>query len=164
MTAYAFMPSVTAPFQFQPTLDGAQYVASIRWNMAWQRWYLFVDQVNGVNVCTLGLSGSPVGAKIAGAIFDEASLTASITTATPHGYGIGKTIELSVRGMQPEAWNGSLLCFVTGPDSISYSLANNPGAATQLGTVSFDINLVAGYFQESSLVWRPGAAQIEVYP
>lgn len=164
MTAYPFIPSVTAPFQFQPTLDGTQYVATVRWNIASQRWYLFVDQVSGANVLTLGMTGSPIGVAVSSADFDEAALVVDLITAFPHGYAIGATINLSVRGMAPDGWNGSFQCFITGPNGISYSLATNPGAATMLGAVTYDINLAAGYFQDSSLVWRPGAAQIEVTP
>lgn len=59
MTTYVFAPTPTAPYQFQPTLDGAQYTANVTWNVFGQRWYLNVYQLDGTLVCAVALVGSP---------------------------------------------------------------------------------------------------------
>lgn len=89
MTTYAFQPTPVAPFQFQPTLDGAVYTAIITWNVYGRRWYLNLYTLTGTLVVCLALIASPAG---------------------------------------------------------------------------FDINLVAGYFSTSSLVYREGQQQFEVTP
>jgi hypothetical protein len=53
---------------------------------------------------------------------------------------------------------------VTGANSFSYALAQDPGVATALGLASYDVNLAWGYFQQSSLVFRTATQQFEVSP
>ena len=59
MTAFNFTPTATAPYQFQPTLDGALYTARILWNIFGQRWYLNLFANNGNRVLTIPVVASP---------------------------------------------------------------------------------------------------------
>lgn len=56
-----FVPSTSAPFQFQPTLDGATYTAIVTWNLFGQRFYFNLTTLQGVLVVSLPLIGSPLG-------------------------------------------------------------------------------------------------------
>lgn len=56
---YDFQPSTSAPFQFQPTLDGQQYTAVVTWNLFGQRFYLNLYRLDGTRVLTLALVGAP---------------------------------------------------------------------------------------------------------
>lgn len=58
---YAFAPSPVAPFQFQPTLDGAAYTCIVSWNVYGQRYYLAVYSLQGVRVLTVAMVASPLG-------------------------------------------------------------------------------------------------------
>lgn len=60
MTIVPFQPSLLAPFQFQPTLDGLLYTAIITWNVAGQRYYISVYTLQGELVLSLAMVGSPV--------------------------------------------------------------------------------------------------------
>ena len=53
-----FVPSASAPFQFQPTLDGAVYTAIVTWNLYGQRYYVNLYTLDGVRVLTIPLIGS----------------------------------------------------------------------------------------------------------
>ena len=55
-----FTPSTTAPFQFQPVLDGQPYTAVITWNLFGQRWYITVSTVSGTLVVCQAMVGSPL--------------------------------------------------------------------------------------------------------
>jgi len=55
-----FQPGQTnPPFQFQATLDGIQYTATVRWGLMGQRWYLSLFTLDGVRVFTLPMVSSP---------------------------------------------------------------------------------------------------------
>lgn len=55
----AFQPTQQAPFQFNPTLDGASYLVLVTWNLYGQRWYVTVYTLGGVRVLTIPMVGSP---------------------------------------------------------------------------------------------------------
>ena len=64
MTVIPFLPSATQPFEFQPTLDGIQYTAFVKWNVFGRRYYLELYQLDGARVLTTALIGSPNDADI----------------------------------------------------------------------------------------------------
>lgn len=74
MTTYLFAPSPTAPFQFQPTLDGEVYHVVVTWNLFGQRYYVNVMTTSGALVLCLPMIGSPPDYDI--------SLTAGYFTST----------------------------------------------------------------------------------
>lgn len=53
-----FVPSASAPFQFQATLDGSIYTVIVTWNLYGQRYYINIFTLDGVRVLTLPLIGS----------------------------------------------------------------------------------------------------------
>ncbi len=58
MTTYAFTPSSTVAFNFQPTLDGSTYNCAIQWNLFGQRWYVLCSDLAGNPVFCLPLVSS----------------------------------------------------------------------------------------------------------
>jgi len=57
-------------------------------------------------------------------------------TATASGslnFTVGDTLELTVSGVTPAAYNGTFLCNVTGARTFTYVLASNPGVASIFG-------------------------------
>jgi hypothetical protein len=60
MTTFTdFTPSASAPFQFQPTFDGATYTVIVTWGLFGQRYYVNCYTVPGALVYSLPLIGSP---------------------------------------------------------------------------------------------------------
>lgn len=156
-------PAVGAPvFEFQPTLDGQPYTASVPWLLFGQRWYLSLQALNGTLIFNRSLIGSPSGVALQSAAWQNGYVNA--TTANPHGYAVGQSIDLTISGCVPAALNGTFPCLVTGPTGFSFALAQDPGTVTTLGLASFNINLAWGYFQSSSLVFRTATQQFEVTP
>jgi hypothetical protein len=60
---------------------------------------------------------------------------ATVTTATPHNLG-GNQTGVSISGVTPSGYNGSVTATVTGSNTFTYSVSSNPGAYTSGGTVS----------------------------
>lgn len=161
-TFYDFAPSSSGPFRFSPTLDGVPYNVVVTWNVFGQRYYINVYTTGGDLVASLPIIGSPSGVALSELTW--ASGTALAMTGAPHGYKIGASIYLTVSGAAPDAFNGVVEALITGPNTFSYPLAGDPGNATVLGAVSYDINLVGGYFSESTMIFRDGSNQFEVSP
>jgi hypothetical protein len=160
-TFFNFTPAVTSAFQFQPTLDGQVYTATIVWSLFGQRYYLKLTDLSGNLIVYEALAGSDTGVNISTLTWSQGQVT--LTTAAPHGYDIGSVIDLTVSGCAPDGYNGTFLCQITGPNTLTYALAANPGVATGFGALTYDISLVSGYFT-STLVFRQPNMQFEVSP
>lgn len=161
-TYFQYVPNNTAPYEFQPTLDGQAYIATVTWSFFGVRYYVNLYQADGTLVFSLPLVGSPIGTAIQSLTWENGYVRAK--TIEPHGLLMLATINLSVSNCAPAAYNGEVRGFVTKEDEVMYPLATNPGKATMLGRVDHNVNLAAGYFTESTLVYREPSQQFEVTP
>lgn len=66
-----FLPTPTAPFQFQAVLDGEAFTVVVTWNLFGQRWFANIYTVDSVLLLSIGMVGSPLDRDI--------SLTANYT-------------------------------------------------------------------------------------
>lgn len=167
-TTFQFSPSQQAPFQFQPTLDGATYNAIVTWNLFGQRYYVSLYTLDGTLVFNLPLIGSEGAVNLASLSWKLGVATATLDTATPgintRRYKTGSLVNLTVSGVLPDAYNGSVQASVQSGNSFSYPMpGSDPGSAVQLGVFSYDISLTAGYF-DSTLVFRKFNNVFEVNP
>lgn len=167
-TFFPFTPSPAAPFQFQPTLDGAVYNASVPWLFFGSRYYLSLSSVSGTTIWYGAVVGSPTG--VALSALSWANGIVSARTALPHGYKVAATVLLAIDGSTPAAYDGTFPCLITGPTTFSYALASDPGPGTVLGTAQYDVNLIGGVPNAngvpfaSTLVFRQSSQQFEVSP
>lgn len=159
-TVIDFIQSSLAPFEFQPTLDGQVYAARVKWNLFGKRYYLELTGLDGVIIVNEALIGSPVGFRIEELAWDFGRVT--VTTTVPHKYRPGDTLELTISGCAPDAYNGVLEVLITGADTFTYPLSSNPGNASALGRIDYNINLVGGFFVDSALVFREPSQQFEI--
>lgn len=160
MTVFSFAPSQESPFTFEPTLDGNVYSGVVTWILFGQRYYLNLYALDGTLVTCCALVASPGGLNVLSA--NWANGTVMLATTVPHGYRVGDLIRLRISGMTPAGYDGAFSCAITGPSGLSYPMAIDPGAATGFGSVSYDVDLVSGYFTTSTLVFRN--KQFEVNP
>lgn len=161
-----FAPSGTAspPFQFDATLDGQQYLVTTTWNLFGRRWYINVFAADGTLIATKALIASQTGLSIQSLTWDIVRQVVTVTTANPHGFKVGRTVELTIAGCVPIAYNGIFDCLATGPNSFTYPMASDPGAATVFGAATYSVNMVGGYFATSSIVFREASSQFEIAP
>lgn len=170
-TYFAFAPGPTAPFSFQPVLDGQTYNATIIWNLFSQRWYLNLFNLTGSRIFSLPVLGSSAAKSLANLSWQAGTVTA--TTEAPHSYPIGTIIALTISQAMPSGYNGTFDCFVADPSTFKYTLASDPdpattgsqgiNTATAAGQFSYDVSLTRGYF-DSSLVYRAQSGNFEVNP
>ncbi|MES2048849.1 MAG: hypothetical protein V4447_10640 [Pseudomonadota bacterium] len=59
-----FAPTGAANFQFQVTLDGAEYVVVVNWNLFGQRYYINIYDTAQTLIVCLPLIGSPLSFNI----------------------------------------------------------------------------------------------------
>lgn len=159
---YPFAPSVNVKFQFQAVLDGQTYNIQVPWNTFGQGWYIYVYDLSNNLIVTRRVVGSPVGVNIESVSWSHGFVT--LVTSIPHRYIVGGTVSVLVSGCSPDTYNGQVLAFVTDRYTLSYPLASDPGDSTAVGVVNYNINMVAGYFATSTLVYRQANTQFEVSP
>lgn len=159
-TYYPVTSSQAAAFSFQPTLDGNQYQVTVTWNLYGQRSYVNVTQLDGTPVVTLPVLESP--SALALASLSWANGTVTTVTQQPHGYRIGSTVAVTIKNCAPSTYNGAVLAYVIDNETLTYPLTGNPGMVTALGAVDWFVNMVDGYFEISTLVFRN--SQFEVDP
>lgn len=160
-TRVNFAPTQTQVFQFQATLDGAQYNVSLPWLLFGNRYYVVITAPDQTVVVNRSLIGSAAGAQIASLSWQRGRALA--TTLLPHGYKLARIVTLTISDVVPDAYNGMVQALITGPRSFSYALAADPGPATVFGAASYDVSLTAGYFA-STMVYRAPTRQFEISP
>lgn len=175
MTTYVdFQPSSTAspPFQFQATLDGAQYSIAVTGNIFGQRYYVTVYDLSGSRICSVPMVGS--GAKIQG-VLSWADGTATAALTGPHNVPVGAVanVEISDTGL---GYDGAWRALAVDEETFSFQLADDPGQYGVTGNASQDVNLIGNTpksfdssgnptaWFSSSLVYRAGTEQFEVSP
>lgn len=62
--------------------------------------------------------------------------TVTVTTTTPHGWGVGDVIPIVIVGATPAAYNGSFSGTVVDANTVTYPLVSDPGAETVPGTIA----------------------------
>jgi hypothetical protein len=159
------VPVSFSPLQapsFTITLDGTEYTVTLTWNLYGQRYYINVSDLSNNLILSLPLIGSPDGIVIESLTWASGLVT--VTTSLPHGYRPGTTVRLTLGNVTPDAYNGVFDMLVTGASTLTFPLMSNPGVATAPGILFTNIDLAAGYFETSTLVWRPSSSQLEVNP
>lgn len=161
MTTFPFTPSnISAPV-FQPTLDGSVYSCDVRWNLFGNRYYVNCYDSSGGRVFTVPLIETGPSVPVDNMVWDGVSRSLLLTTSSPHGYKIGGTLELTVEGASPVAFNGTRKMLVTGDRTLTFPCLSSPGPLVAPGRLSHLISLCKGYF-DSTMVYRNG--QFEVTP
>ena len=163
MTTFVdFTPSRVAAFQFQAQLDGANYNVVVTWSLFGRRYYINVYALDGTLVLSTPMVGSPAGVQLERLSWAHGQATA--VASVPHSFAVDSLVQVTVSGCSPDGYNGSVLAQVVDDMTLTYPVASDPGQATALGSVVYNVNLVAGYFDGSSLVYRAPSNQFEISP
>lgn len=163
-TIYPFLPSTNSAFSFQPTLDGQTYTIVVMWNVFGQRYYVQCYTLVGALVFSLPLIGSSNGITLQNLSWDYNTSTVTATTSVPHNFDVGDPIDITIVNCSPDAYNGQFTATVTGTNTFTYPMSSYPGSPVSIGSVEYNINIAAGYFTSSTLVYRSANQQFEVSP
>lgn len=163
MTTFVpFQPQPDAPFQFQLTLDGQLYTATVPWLLFGQRWYMSLTDQGGNLIFYKALISSQ-SLQLLSSISWDATGTATALADSPLQYPVGAMADLTVYNAQPAGYNGAYRCTIINQTTFTYPLSANPGMATVPGAFAKDVSMTAGYF-DSTLVYRPTTGNFEVSP
>ena len=160
ITYIPFIPSLLQAPSFQVTLDGNIYNVTVTWNLAAQRYYINITQLDGTLVLCRALIGSPVGVEMESAVWKNGTVT--VKTQAPHTLQINATLNLTIEGVTPDGYNGQVSAFIIDQNTFTYLLSADPGKMTVTGSVSQNLDLIEGYFTTSTLVFRTANSQFEV--
>jgi hypothetical protein len=161
-TYYQFQQSENQAFNFQPTLDGTVYTIIVAWSLFGQRYYIQCYTNSNVLVFNLPLIGSQDGIHIQSA--DWSNGTVTMLCDIPHNFAVGSLVDATLRGFAPDDYNGNKQIFITSPTTFTFPLSGDPGSPSSFGYVYYDINISAGYFTNSTLVYRQSNQTFEVNP
>lgn len=140
-TTVQFTPSVTSAFAFQPVIAGVQYNATVTWNLYAQRYYLNLTDTSGNLVLCTAIVGS--GPRL-GATLTWANSGGGVTTATlasPHNIPVGQVANVRI-SQTGTSFDGNWQVLATGPNTVTYALANPNENQPLAGQLSFPVNLV----------------------
>jgi hypothetical protein len=155
MTTYIqFLPSNVVAPRFTTTFDDDQYTVIVTWNLASQRYFLNIYGSNNNWICTVPLIGTSPGVDIINLNPNVNNNTMEVTVASPYWRPLGQIIKMTIENCQPDDINGSYDCLIIGRNVFTIPMPASMGQVTVLGSASRLINMIEGYFQTSSLVFR----------
>jgi len=164
MTTYIqFVPQPAQAFVFSATLDGIGVTCQVPWNLFGNRWYLSMLDLNGISIAYRALAASPDPLPIKFISWEQDD-GVFVETIEPHMFEFMSTCNLTLAGVVPDVLNGVWSSFITGPNTFNFKLMTDPGPISSFGQVSNDINLAAGYFSNSTLVFRQSTQMFEITP
>jgi hypothetical protein len=155
-----FVPSSIMAPSFQALLDGANYNVVLTWNMSAKRYYVNVYDHTGTWIVTTPLVTSPTGEAVNAMTYDTARGAMNVTKATGWWHKPGTMVDYMLMGFDPPSLNGLQRCLTIDTLTFSFPLAQDPGTVVTLGSVNRILNMVAGVFTQSTLIYRNGCFEV----
>jgi hypothetical protein len=162
MTTYVpFHPSNMSAPRLTVQLDYQATTVIVTWNVASQRYFLNLYTLDGVWICTVPLIETSQGKAVLGMTYDSNQGVLIGTMDTPTYRPPGQVVNYTLEGFSPPSINGYRECLTLVDQRFSFP-SPDPGVITVMGHASRYHNMVAGYFQYSTLIYRQG--QFETNP
>jgi hypothetical protein len=170
-TVVPFLPSNLYQPKFLVELDSQDYEIRITWNISAQRYYINVYGLDGTWIITVPLLATPPARRIASAAYDSFRKVVTMKMVDPTLWPIplspaglntppGMMVDYTMHDFTPDTYNGKFRCMKIDGVSFSFSMDTDPGPIVILGSVSRMINMVAGVFDISTLVYRNGMFEV----
>ena len=160
-TYYPFVPSNVRAPSFAPTFDGQNYTITILWNVSAQRYYVKCTSFNNNLIFMVPLVDTLIGMEIKSLVWDENNKVVIATLVAQHNFPVGEIVNVSIIQAVPNTYNGNGMALITGVNTFTYPMAQNPGAMYQAGVAQYLISMAKSYFR-STLIFRN--RQFEVSP
>ena len=170
-TIIPFIPSNIILPTFTATLDGDDYTVKVTWNVSAQRFYLNLYAQDGTWVTTVPLIQSPPARQVLSAVWDILQGILTIVMVDPSLWPIplstegtatkpGTVSNFTLENFVPNNYNGTFKSLILNPTTFTIPMTTDPGQATILGSVSRYLNMMAGIFNTSTLIYRSGAFEV----
>jgi hypothetical protein len=171
-TVVPFIPSNINPYEFAATLDGNDYKIIVTWNVSAQRFYINVNDSNGAWITTVPLITTPPARRLASVVFNPFQLVLEVTMVDPTTWPIplppdalatapGTIVDYTLEGFTPTTYNGLYRGMHINPIKFTVPMSTDPGPVNIMGFLSRRLNMVAGVFKTSTLVYRNGAFEVD---
>jgi hypothetical protein len=170
-TVVPFLPSNIKTYEFLVKLDGLDCKITTTWNVSAQRFYINVYQVDGSWIVTVPVISSPPSRSIQSVKFNPFQLVLEVVMVPPELWPIplspgglattpGTIMDYTLEGFSPNTYNGIFRGTHINGNLFTVPMANDPGSLTVTGFVSRKLNMIAGVFQTSTLIYRNNAFEI----
>lgn len=171
-TITSFVPSNIRPFRFNATFDREQYEVIITWNISAQRYYINVYGLDGTWVVTVPLIQTPPARAINSVSYDPFMNQVVVKLVDPTLWPVplspgglatrpGTMIDYTLENFTPDTYNGTFRGMHVNEVTFFYPMETDPGPVLITGSVSRKLNMVAGVFQTSSLIYRNSAFEVD---
>jgi hypothetical protein len=156
ITYYPFKPSQVAAPRFQAVIDGVLTTVVVTWNVAAQRYYINVYTSTGALVVARAVVETARARPLNVFYYDNTQRAMIGILANPVWRPVGQIVNYTFEGFQPESLNHAQLVIRYGYHTgmFAYRINTNPGEVTVLGSVSRYANMLEGYANQTSLIFR----------
>ena len=171
-TLVPFVPSNMSAPSFAAILDGATYNVVLTWNISAKRYYVNIYDNAGTWIVTTPLVTTPTGEAIASVSYDTAIGVITATKVAGLWKKPGTMVDYTLSGFDPASLNGLRRCLTVRPPAIqedgsgvryeafTFPFPSDPGTVAILGSANRLMNMVAGVFKQSTLVYRNGSFEV----
>lgn len=155
-----FQPSAVAAPTFYVTMDGV-YSLTVKWNVSAQRYYYDLYDPAATWLVSQPLIELQPSVKIFSWTYLPDRKAMLFTGEDPKARSLGQMIDGTIEGVDPPVLNGPRRYMALSAAERIFPLAQDPGQISQLGSVNHYVNLVGGYVQGWTVVFRNN--QFEVF-
>jgi hypothetical protein len=142
-------------------LDYQDITMMVTWNVAAQRYFINLYTLDGVWVCTVPLVETSNGQQVLAMTYDPDQGVLIGKMTAPMRRPPGQIVDYMLENFSPVSINGPQQCLTLADQRFSFA-APDPGVISVMGHASRYQNMVKGYFQYSTLIYRSG--QFETNP
>jgi hypothetical protein len=161
MTTYVqFKASNIVAPQYHITLDNDTYLLVVTWNLSSQRFYINIYATGGVWICTVPLIETEIGNNITSMNYDDLQRVMVVTIDSDLHRPPGQIVRFTIENCQPNSVNGTYYCLMLNSNTFTFPLPIDPGKISILGSATRLSNMIEGFFQTSSLVYRSSMFEI----
>jgi hypothetical protein len=129
--------------------------------VASQRYFLNLYTLDGVWICTVPLIETSRGQRVVSMVYDPNQGVLIGQMEKPMYRSPGQVVNYTLEDFSPPSINGPRECLTLYDQRFTFPSVD-PGVITVMGHASRYQNMVAGYFQYSTLIFRNG--QFETNP
>jgi hypothetical protein len=152
-------------------LDGDDYDVVITWNVSAQRYYVNIYGLDNSWIVTVPLIQTPPSRPIVSVVWDILRRVATVKMSDPSTWPVplstaglltppGTIVDYTLENFVPAVLNARWRSLQVDPVTFSFTLVDDPGEITIVGSVARVINMIDGIFQISTLVYRNGAFEV----
>jgi hypothetical protein len=157
---FTFRPSNAVAPSFQAVLDDRLCNIVLTWNVAGQRYYINIYNTSGNLVVARSLVETGESLSLNNLSWANGIVTATLSQPQ-YWRRIGRIVEQTIFGCQPDAYNGNYRCLNLSPTKFSYPLVANPGQNIVAGLVDRRHDMLKPWFKTSTMFYRNGIFQVD---